>query len=221
MKQLSPKIIRTWFDTIFNPMIDGLNIEEQYLKEMNLTWRSFNNTFDMLKPLVNFTHPKYHANFEQIVVFHKTVLDTVILHDNDLKKLNDSCYILFNRLMQSKPFDKFLSQKFENNQNSKGVSTLIVAESEKEHFKRYIIEYVINNFDKLDSSYVISPIWNPNINEIKNFLKSDEFNLEKKQYDTSIISFNKTLIESKKALNEVRNQLSLEFGEPLVIPFNE
>ncbi|OGU39240.1 MAG: hypothetical protein A2X61_07080 [Ignavibacteria bacterium GWB2_35_12] len=221
MKQLSPKIIRNWFDTIFNPMVEGLEIEMQYLKEKNLTWRSFNNTFDMLKPLVNFTHPKYHANFEQIVVFHKSVLDTILLHDNELKKLNDSCYNLFYKLMQSKSFDKFLSKKFENNHKSKEVGSLIAAESDKEHFKRYIIEYIINNIDKLDSSYVISPIWNPNVNEFKNFLKSDEFNLEKKQFDNSIKSFDKTLNESKKILTDVRNKLSLEFGEPLVILVND
>jgi hypothetical protein len=102
MNEVSPKIIRVWFDTILNPIIDGLNIEYSFLKKNNLTWRGFNSTFEGLKPIHTFFHYRYHANFEHLTAYHPVVLDIILEHDEALSRLRESCHNLYHKIKDSK-----------------------------------------------------------------------------------------------------------------------
>lgn len=218
---IQPKIVRTWFDTILNPMIQGLENEKYFLDKNNLTWRSFNNSFEVLRPISTFFHYKYYANFEQIVEYNSNIIDIINNHDLQLTKLLESCYNLNNVLRNSDVLKTIYYNELNNlKQSNTNLSDYEIDGLENEKNLQYITEYIINNREELESSYTLSPIWNAQINNFKNLLSENELLTavgdKNNLLDNFKIIVNQTIIHLKK----LRNELSMKTGEPLVM-FNE
>ena len=222
MKELSPKIIRVLFDTILNPMNDGLEVESSFLKNGNLTWKGNYKNFENLRPLFSFCNPRYQANLEQGIIYFPQIEETISKHDSSLKHAVESCAELYEELKNSELLIKVYNEKLEE--------TLIenpeIEEYIKNDFKndfnyRYIAEYIINNKNDLDSAYTLSPIWNLGKDNFKNILNDESLNLFSQNTKSAISNFNITVTKSMKKLKELRNKLSINYGEPIVVPIYE
>jgi len=219
MNEISPKIVRVWFDTILNPIIEGLNIEFSFLKKNNLTWRGFNNTFEALKPVRTFFHYRYYANFDHLVAYHPIVQDNILLHDESLLRLSESCYNLYHQLKDSQllknNYDYALQSYFEANPKIDDYKKDNLIDNDN---LKYIAEYILNGNNELDSAYTLSPLWNPNIILFKNILNNDEFNLLLSNQKEAINNFNNSLNSCLNSIKSLRYRLSSQYGEPLVMP---
>ena len=217
MKNLSPKIIRTWFDTVLNPLIEGLEIELLYLNKKNLTWRGFNNTFEMLKPLNNFINYRYYANLEQCEYYYPKVSEIINDHDKYLSQLSESSYNLFHTLRNSKTFIDIYNKQLEEliKNNSEITKDRIEDLKENDNY-RFIAEYIINNKEELDRTYVLSPIWNPNKGVFLNVLFSDEFRTLLNNKNTALDNFKNSVLKSINDLKDLIYELSFQSGEPIV-----
>ena len=219
---LSPKIIRVWFDTILNPMIEGLEIEIDYLNKSNLTWRGFNNSFQELKPLFNFCNYRYHANLDQSDRYYPIILETIEKHDNKLALLEESCLNLFSVLKNSQILKDLYNEKVkEILKNNSEITDSRINDFKDENNYRYIAEYIINNRDNLDSGYTLSPIWNSFKDIFKNLLNDDTFKSLFQNQQTALTQFKEAVNKSLSDLKELRNKLSIQYGEPIVMPIED
>lgn len=217
MENISPRILRAWFDTILNPIIEGLKTEQYYLENNNLTWSSFYKSFKILKPLQMMFNFKYYANFEQIVELYPILSDVIENHDKKLKKLNDDCQKLFTKLVQSSQLKTVYKNKVEEFLTNITINELSSKDFQDENNLQFIVEYIMNKKSDLDSSYILSPIWNSKKDEFFRILELPEFIDLLNDQNHSIEEFKQEVDNSIKSLKKVRNSLSLKFGEPIIL----
>ncbi len=101
-EDFSPRIIRAWLDTVINPLIDGLELEYDFIQRDNLTWRSFKQSFDVLKSLQSYINSGDQGNFEQCSGYNPIIIAIIENHDIKLRKLAEACFALFVELSESK-----------------------------------------------------------------------------------------------------------------------
>ena len=66
----SPFIIRAWFDTVFNPLIHGLEMELRALDAGNLTWRFNSRRLVTFHPARERLSGEAWPNWEQMFELH-------------------------------------------------------------------------------------------------------------------------------------------------------
>lgn len=211
-----PKLIRVWFDTVLNPIIDGLKREKYYARKKNWTWKSFNNNFEYIKYIHQYINIEYSDNAEQLSEYYPVLNDIAKNHDNEINNLKLSCESLFNSLIQ----DKGIEQRIKDN------IIRIVDDDNKQSYKldelpniqKWICEYIVNNVGELDSNYILYPIWNPNRKSFLSYLqqslnKSNSEHLEQVG-DSFLTVVEKSIAELKK----LRNSLSMECDVPIKVP---
>jgi hypothetical protein len=222
MNIIQPKIVRTWFDTVLNPMIKGLENEKYFLENNNLTWRSYNNRFEFLKPILTFFDFQYYANYEQFLDNYEEIQQLIDKHDYNLTKLIESCYFLSNELIKSESLRSIYYNELENLKitNSK-LEEYELNGLENEKNLQFIVEYIINDKEELESSYTLSPIWNAQMKNFKNILNEKQIKNSVVDKNNFLEIFKKTVISTLSEFKKIRNNLSLNSGEPIVMFTNK
>lgn len=216
----SPTIIRAWFDTVLNPLIEGLEIEKSFLEEKNLTWSGFGAYFKSLKPFFNFINQKFYPNLEQIENFYPMISESKDNYDKALDDLSNSCADLYLKLIHSEEIESIYNDAVKNYlETHKSISENISFNENSQANRNYIAEYIINNKSNLDSGYILSPIWNPNKDMFKNILQSNNFNTLLKNQETALNKFSIELSTAISKLKDLRNELSLKYGEPIIVAY--
>ena len=218
MNNIHPKIIRAWFDTVFNPLIDGLEIEIGCIKNNNITWRGLYNSFEMIKPLHLFINYRYHANLEQCTAYFNNVSISIDEHNSALSVFRESCNNLFHLLKDSKQFKDLYFQKVkEFLHNYPGIDDYKANDLKQENNLKFIAEYIINRKGNLDTGYILSPIWNLNMEYFFALLESEELNVSYQNFKEDKKKFAMIVDKISKELKTLRNNLSMQYGEPIVI----
>lgn len=210
MIDIPPKIIRTWFDTVLNPIISSLKREKRLLENGNLTWKYRKRDFEKLVSINDMIDDRYLDNFEQAQSFIEKLRDIQNEHDSELEKLRESCRNLYFSLSESEELLHQIEEIIKKNDDSK------VKKEKPEELMPWIAEYIINDLGELDAYYVLHPLWNKNREKLKKVLNNDKlkilhehFLLHKEKFEDEV---EKCLCEIK----DLRNELSLKSGEPLV-----
>src|SRR3954447_16288616 len=99
--EVSPNIIRAWFDTVLNPLIHGLKMEADVLSRGNLTWRFRTESPASLVPVKSLLMDVVQDNLEQFLSLHPEFYDPIEKHDAELARLVESCRNLHRTLVAS------------------------------------------------------------------------------------------------------------------------
>src|SRR5215510_2788931 len=100
--EVSPRIIRAWFDTVLNPLLYGLSIEADVLSQGNLTWRLRTQSPVSLVPVRSLLMDLVQANLDQFLSLHPECIGPIEEHDAELARLVECCRTLHGRLIASK-----------------------------------------------------------------------------------------------------------------------
>lgn len=219
--KISTKIVRVWFDTILNPLVNGLEYEFQILNSDNIYWKSLYSTFEGFKPLIQFFDRRYYGNFEQLSVYYPDLKLLIDDHDRHLEILNNCVKELYHKLRNSTELDELYKQTIDSTvKNNVKTSDNLSAFSDSKNY-RFIAEYIINDFQTLPDEYTLAPIWNESLNLFKGLLKNSDICLLYKSMIDSKNSFRATVESTINELKQLRFALSLEFGEPIVMPYEQ
>jgi hypothetical protein len=101
-REVSPNIIRAWFDTVLNPLIYGLKMEAGVLSRGNLTWRFRSGGLVSLVPVRSLIMDAVHDNLDQFLSIEPECAGPIQEHDKALQLLVESCRELETRLINSK-----------------------------------------------------------------------------------------------------------------------
>lgn len=222
MWENSPKIARAWLDTVLNPLYKGLSSELYYLDKNNLTWKGINNSFEYMKPIQYMLDFEYSSNFEQMIDFFPNLSSKIDEHDQLLENLKENCTILFEILKFSDELRTLYNQELTKYSNSIGENSKeSVIDLSHPHNLRFVAEYIINDRGDLDSSYLLSSIWNNSKNLFKDLLKNEKFQNYVLNKNLSLFQFKNCVIETISDVKIIRNKISFQTGEPIVQPMLE
>jgi hypothetical protein len=215
-REVSPNIIRAWFDTVLNPVLYRLNIEASVLNSGNLTWRFRSKGLVSLVPVRSYLMDAVQDNLDQFLSLHPECVDPIQEHDKGLQLLVESCRELESRLINSKEMQA-LFQRLTTPEALGGRDVAeIFGAINPDDWLKVVAEYMINSVDNLPDYYSTAAFWNEHGHEFLKFRYSSEiatawgttYNLA-----SQFLHNVKGLID---LLKKVRNDLSLSAGVPIV-----
>ncbi|MBM2814246.1 MAG: hypothetical protein HW421_1008 [Ignavibacteria bacterium] len=217
-RKASSKIVRAWFDTVLNRITSGLSLVLYYLSKDDYTWSCTYQNFIEFKTLGEYYDFKFQANFEQLVhTEYRELLDLNIEYDEKRKKFNDACIELFQQLISSKDLQKLLVENINKYEN-----LLEISKVDAEYFKRsnsinWLVEYMINNKNVLPDNNIFRILWNNEKEDFYKILKIDGINQANLEVKENRRLFEEITIKTLNSIKENCYNLSLKYGEPIVI----
>src|SRR5438309_1267884 len=85
------RIVRAWFDTVINPLLDGLAWEQARLEAKNWTWQFRPGHLESIHPLHQMISPAAIDNLEQFLRFYPDLSERKQDHDGQVAQLFVAC----------------------------------------------------------------------------------------------------------------------------------
>jgi hypothetical protein len=99
-----PRIVRAWFDTVINPLIESLETELGLVRRGNWTWRFRPPGLELVRPVRRYLEPTAVASLEQICRLELRMTAMIKSHDDRVGGGFKSAEGLHNALTQSPAF---------------------------------------------------------------------------------------------------------------------
>ena len=215
-REVSPSIIRAWFDTVLNPLIYGLREEAGVLKRGDLTWRFESKRPVSLAPVRSLLMDAYQDNLDQFLSLHPECAGPMQEHDTALQLLVESCRELESALINSKEMQAL----FQHLTTPEALGGRDVAEIFGAvlpvNWLKALAEYIINNVERLPRYYSTAGFWNEHSGEFLKLRESPEVRPAWESTVSATTRFSQEVDRLLDLLKKVRNELSLSAGLPIV-----
>jgi hypothetical protein len=213
--KVGPRIIRSWFDTVINPLLESLKLERKMLEDRNWTWRVPPGRLESLRPVKESAWQVSTDNLAQLLSFYPDVEELIEQHDRDVFALEDACRILHRSVAKSSQIQEaYKKAKEDASPTDQGTAVSGVLQGPAEQHVDLLAQYVVNNAGELPNYYVHSPVWNKYRSD---FLKSLEDAAISPLNDAAIqagASLLNTVNDLIGVLMKARDRLSLWFDVP-------
>lgn len=218
-----PQIVRAWFDTVLNPLLDGLRVEHTYVKEKNWTWRWRNDAFEAVRPVEAHVGWAMRDNLMQFVQMERDVQPRVTEHEEALLELAGACRELQSLLSAS----KLLRKKYRNATSKDSLQKLDVTLDEMfggypdEDRLGLMAQYIINRTPPLPDYYSACRLWNVWREEFLEILDAEEIRPHTVRMDAAGERLLNAIVQLMDVLEEARLRLSLQHDVPYRLPSQE
>jgi hypothetical protein len=217
--KLGPQIIRSFFDTIINPIIHYLKSEQQLLAEKNWTWRFRPGHLEAIRYIEQYIPAEAQENLEYFVSYFPTIEEKIKEHDNEVASLFVQCKQL-QRALEEHPelkelYDHITSAASLTELNT-SLNNLFGAYPAQEHID-LLAQYIVNNTGDLPSYHSVSSLWNRHRQELLRFLVTPsiaQLNNQTVRAGKKISAAGKHLL---KSLKDLRDLLSSEYDVPITV----
>ncbi len=214
---VGPRIIRSWFDTVINPILENLKLEEKLLVQRNWTWRVPPSHLESIRSIVESAWQVSVDNLEQLITFYPNVEDLIERHDQEESELEDACRALHEALSTSSAIkEAYGKAKQDDALTEQGTAVNSVLHGSDDQHLDLLAQYIVNNAEELPNYYVHSSVWNKYRSE---FLSSLEDPAISPLRNAAVQAGEKllgTVNELSALLKEIRSRLSLQFDVPFV-----
>jgi hypothetical protein len=215
--KLGPRIVRSWFDTVLNPMLQTLNFEHTLLTERNWTWRAYSEKLESMG--LNKTAVS-EDNLEQVLQFYPELGGLRDIHEEKVARLEEACRAL-HRVIASHPsmreaLDRVKQDDSPTPQGSPLNSVLDNRNETDGRHLEYLAEYAVNGVRKLPDYYTYSQVWNKYSSLFLKPLEDDEVRRLKESTDTAGDELLRSVGKLISQIKDIRGRLSLEFDVPFV-----
>jgi hypothetical protein len=215
-REVSPNIIRAWFDTVLNPLIYGLREEAGVLSCGDLTWRFRSRAPLSLVPVRSLIMDAVRDNLDQFLSLHPECAGPMQEHDTRLQLLVDSCRELESRLIQSKEMQALFQRLTTPEALGGRVAAEIFGAIRPDDWLKVVAEYIINGVQQLPDYYTTSDFWNVYGGEFLRLRDSPEVRPAWEATVSATARFSQEVDRLIDLLKKVRNELSLSAGVPIV-----
>jgi hypothetical protein len=212
---VSPQIVRAWFDTVLNPLIQALTTEATVLAHGNLTWKVEAQRLASLVPVREHLVEEVQPNFEQILRSYPEFNAPIAEHDRRLAPLAEACRRLQEALIQSRELREAFNRVISAIPPDKKPAEYLGGLDPQDQLG-FIAENMINSVQKLPSYYITAPIWNQHRDEFVAVLKTAEVSRSWKATVEATAGLATAVHELTDKLKAFRNDLSMSAGVPIV-----
>jgi hypothetical protein len=216
--RVGPRIIRSWFDTVINPILERLKFEEILLERKDWTWRVPPGHLELLRPIKDAPWQVNADNLEQFLSFYPSVEELVERHDRERSELEETCSGLHSALSMSKALRGAYEQaKADDSPSDQGtpINDALLRGSDEQHID-LLAQYIVNAAGELPGYYVYSPVWNKHSADFLVSLQDQVI----VPIRTSVLDGGEKLLKTINDLiglvKETRGRLSLWFDVPFV-----
>lgn len=178
-----PNIVRTWFDTVINPILAGLETEQRLLGQNNWTWQFRPGGLESVRPFVAWIRLGVRVdawpNLEQFLTFHNEIKHHVHRHDEAVRLLTEACAKCHKALANSSELaaayheavsPESVARLREKHPLRRGAVEIELSVNSQiaEYFGAYpegdhlalLAQYVLNGTADLPDYFAIAPLWN-------------------------------------------------------------
>lgn len=218
--KIGPCIVRAWFDSVVNPLIRALKIEDSLLRDKDWTWRFRPAGLLSLLSVAKHIDWEVQDNLEQFLVLNPDMKDAIDEHDARVAVLAEKCQQLHDAVKLSQP----LRNRYEQLTSSKSLAEIGVDKLEA-LFGAYpppdhhalLAQYIVNHSSDLPEYYALAPFWNRHLGVFREILKCGEV----RNYEEAVQQAGGALLDSVDRLmgflKERRAKLSLEYDVPYIL----
>lgn len=215
--RLSPKIIRAWFDTVLNPLYDGLLYVKNCLNLNDYTWDYSYQDFIDIKPVRSIFDSRAYPNYEHLILSEFPELSNLSIdYDTKREDFNISCRNLFNSLINSEDLNLLINRLLTEHENNRTIDSA-KAEYMRGISIKWIAGYLINNKTQLSEQNIFNVIWVNNYEKFFDILELDNIRELKNILELSRIKFEQSVDKILTEIKIKRFKMSSNYGEPIVI----
>ena len=216
--RIGPRIVRAWFDTVLNPLIEFVELELGLLDRRNWTFSFLARTLELIQPV---RQRLYNANLEQILQLNVELSANIETHDAAVETSRSSVAALYDALVSNREFVQLCDSLLA----AENLVGLDVREA-KEIFGAYpfsdrynlIAQYVVNSTGELPPHYSTANFWNQNRKVLLQCLTRlpnvREHFASAVQVAEHLVSVSRTL---DSQLKKLRQELSLRYDVPIIL----
>jgi hypothetical protein len=231
-----PRIVRAWFDTVINPILRALELENSRLIRSNWSWQYRLRVLEDIRPIRVYISHGMQDNLEHFLNFTPEVKPHVDRHDEEVAQLEKNCstlhtalisksslLALYKELTTPEALQRAFSQSRLKNNPAVDLSARDVL---AEFFGGYptsdhisiLAEYIINNTCELPEHYTTAPFWNAYRERLMQVLKEPKVNAEYRKTSAAGAKLRATSNRLRDELQQIRLSLSIEHDVPYVDP---
>jgi len=213
-----PNIIRAWFDTVVNPLIQALHVEVMCLNGRDWTWNHWRHVLESILPIELHLDEAVLPNLRQFFGFYPDLKELANTHNVLVGALSERCGVLQD-LLQSDPALRRLYEDMSSGLLKELGDHARVSpdtpNSEEEELAVFA-EYIVNNRGVLPDYYTTATLWNAGRDRFLALLGQPSITAE---YD-ALVGVADQLLECARGfvalLEERRDELSTENDVPIV-----
>jgi len=216
--KVGPNIVRAWFDTVLNPLLPALSLEEECLVRKDWTWRFIPGGLEAIRPVRGHLDINARDNLEQFLELHSGVAFAVQMHDKNVVGLSDKCGQLQRRLEQSPELLRIYKRLTtpEALSDIGGSLQQIFGAYPPEHQVALIAQYIVNNTGDLPEYHTTARFWNKHKHEFLAVLRQRSILVHALNTEKAGETLLKSVGLLLRVLKETRLRLSLEHDVPYV-----
>ena len=214
------RIIRSWFDTVMNPVLENLKLQETLLQARNWTWRVPPGHLESIRPVTDSPWQVNSDNLEQILNFYPKLEELIRYHNQQRSELEEACSALHQKLCTVRGLkEAYEEARADDSPQPDGNPMNTVFRRSDERSDEYLdilAQYVVNTADELPGYNMFRAVWNKYRSE---FLVSlgDAAVIPKR--DSVVVAGErllKTVNDLIREMKKTRARLSLKFDVPIV-----
>jgi len=223
-RTVGPNIVRAWFDTVINPLLDGLQTERDLLAAEAWTWRYRPPRLASLVPVREHLVREAWDNLDQFLAFQPGCREPVPRHDKHVEKLLHECRSFHRALIGNRAMQRLYQSAVADLSPapSSGLASVFGMDSPEEHLD-VLAEYIVNGIGKLPGYYGTAPLWNRQRDEFLRLRETEDLRPLWKTVRARGRRLAEAVEELDGALRRTRDNLSLRYDVPFAhrIPAGE
>ncbi len=216
--EIRERIVRAWFDTVINPLLQGLKAEKARLQQRNWTWQYRLGRLESIRRIEEMVPRLATDNLEQFLSHNAPLKWGFREHDEQRMQLEVACQKLQSKI-ESLPELQVTYQRATSNHSLEDLDVhldqLFSNLPLNEHLT-LLTEYIVNETPKLPSYFTLSPLWNKYRGEFMAILNLPKIKPQAYQTKMAGEALLRTVDRLIKLLKVRREQLSTTYDLPYV-----
>ena len=217
--RVGERIVRAWFDTVINPLLQKLNWEQSRLQAKNWTWRFQFKHLESIQPIRALLPYELQDNLDQFLNFYPVIRESIGFHDDQRMKLLVACQNLQHHLQESEDLRR-LYEGFTSENSLQELGTrledIFGAYKKREEHISVLAEHIVNNTGELPSYYTTASFWNKHRQDFLSLLDTGPINTHNRLAVRAGEQLLKLSNRLTQLLRKTRERLSIEYDMPYV-----
>jgi hypothetical protein len=218
--KIGPRIVRAWFDTVINPLIESLESEFTLAAKGNWTWRFRPPSLELIRPTSRYLERGAVASLEQICDLEPKTKAMIQLHDDSVNALLNGASSLHHALTTSPSFtalcESFWDQGALAAAGFRDIQDIIGASPLEDRYD-LIAQYIVNNVGELPNYYTTSGFWNRHRAALMGALDKPEIHPHHESLAQAGLRLEGATQALLRRLKDLRLKLSLEHDVPYIV----
>jgi hypothetical protein len=161
-KHFGAKIVAAWFETVINPALRSLSVEQKQLSNKSWTWQFMPGRLESVRHVSQMIPAAYAPNLEQFRKYHPLIDENITFHDGQVAQLSVACKKLESAILESGELREVFARITTDEALSeigKNLGDMFPGAEESERLG-WIAQEIINGSREIPSYFMHSPLWN-------------------------------------------------------------